>query len=220
MMSRTNLFDPFQRSASEAAVASHSREPTMQVHNLQTTRRDQRQRDPDPVVVLGRTPTEPLLALEAEWRGLLAEQAATHKQKCSICDTQRLEAESRINDANDRTNEVGDKLTEIEDQILEAPPATLDGVRPASPAGPSSSASHPALPRSVRSALRYGRRWQNAPENLRGGGGGPLPESGRPRYNRAPGANKNFSFREFRVGHGAQGRPRSLAAGIAFDSAR
>jgi hypothetical protein len=101
----------------------------MQVHNLQTTRRDQSQGNPDPVVVLAMTPTEPLLALEAEWRGLLAEQAATHKQKRSICDTQCLEAEICMNDPNDRTNEVGDKLTEIEDEILETPPATLDGVR-------------------------------------------------------------------------------------------
>jgi hypothetical protein len=37
---RLTPFDPFQRSPSEAAVASHSTEPTMQVHKLQTTRRD------------------------------------------------------------------------------------------------------------------------------------------------------------------------------------
>src|SRR5258708_423809 len=45
---RPTPFDPFQRSASEAAVASHTTEVTMKVQKLQTTRHDPFQRTAAP----------------------------------------------------------------------------------------------------------------------------------------------------------------------------
>jgi hypothetical protein len=51
------------------------------------TRGDRSQGHPDPVVVLGKTPIEPLLALEAKWRASIAETWEASRQWSAIHDT-------------------------------------------------------------------------------------------------------------------------------------